>query len=95
MQQLVTENKLSSVHVNFMRKQEIFPYLTSGYKLRETIQYRWQNYNTETGEKYTDFDDYLSLFKSKRRMQIKRERRGVYEEEVIDKIPVMVLYSYW
>lgn len=44
--------------------------------------FRWQNFNTETGEKYTDFDDYLSLFKSKRRMQIKRERRGVYEEEV-------------
>ena len=45
---------------------------------------RWQNFNSETGEKYKDFDDYLSLFKSKRRMQIKRERRGVYEEEVIN-----------
>jgi predicted N-acyltransferase len=40
MQQLVAENKLSSVHVNFMRKEEISPYLTAGYKLRETIQYR-------------------------------------------------------
>ena len=34
------ENKLSSVHVNFMRKEEISPYLSSGYQLRETIQYR-------------------------------------------------------
>ena len=40
MQQLVSENKLSSVHVNFMRKEEISPYLSTGYKLRETIQYR-------------------------------------------------------
>ena len=40
MQQLVSENKLSSVHVNFMRKEEISAYLSTGYKLRETIQYR-------------------------------------------------------
>ena len=82
MQQLVHDNKLSSAHVNFMLKEEISPYLSSNYKLRETIQYRWQNMNRETGKMYTDFDDYLSLFKSKRRMQIKRERRAVFEEQV-------------
>ena len=51
--------------------------------MRETIQYRWENLNRDTGRPYRDFEEYLSLFKSKRRMQIKRERRAVYEEQGI------------
>ena len=62
---------------------EISPYLRSGFQLRETIQYRWENLNRDTGRPYHDFEEYLSLFKSKRRMQIKRERRAVYEEQGI------------
>ena len=83
MQQLVRENQLSSAHVNFMLTDEIDPYLQAGFQLRETIQYRWENLNRETGRPYADFEDYLSAFKSKRRMQIKRERRAVFEEQGI------------
>ena len=32
-------------------------------------------------EMFTNFEDYLTCFKSKRRTQIKRERRSVYEEQ--------------
>mmetsp|Transcript_7518 Transcript_7518/g.7586 ORF Transcript_7518/g.7586 Transcript_7518/m.7586 type:complete len:260 (+) Transcript_7518:970-1749(+) len=66
-----------------MRKEEIDPYLTTGFQQRETIQYRWVNLNKETNQMYTDFDDYLTSFKSKRRMQIKRERTVVYQEQKI------------
>jgi len=50
------------------------------YLHRETIQYRFVNRNKNTGEVYKSFDDYLSFFKSKRRVSIKRERRSIYEE---------------
>ena len=66
-----------------MRPDELAPYLSVGFQLRETIQYRWENVNRDTGRPYADFDEYLAQFKSKRRMQIKRERRAVYEEEEV------------
>ena len=43
---------------------------------------RWENYNNLTKAKYANFDDYLSCFKSKRRVQIKSERRKVYVDQV-------------
>ena len=76
---LIIPSNLSDV----LHSDEIAPYLRSGFQLRETIQYRWENLNRDTGLPYRDFEEYLSLFKSKRRMQIKRERRAVYEEEGI------------
>ena len=84
MQQLSIENKLSSANVNFMLKEEIDPFLTCGYMLRETIQYRWTNRDKSTGQSFVDFDDFLTGFKSKRRVQIKRERTIVYNEELIE-----------
>lgn len=78
-----SENKLSSANINFMIKDEAESFCDSDFSLRETIQYRWQNYNNITKETYTDFDDYLNCFKSKKRTQIKRERQRVYVDEVI------------
>ena len=71
LQQLVRDNGLSSAHVNFMRPDELAPYLAQGFQLRETIQYRWENVNRDTGRPYADFDEYLGQFKSKRRMQVR------------------------
>jgi predicted N-acyltransferase len=56
----------------------------SGYLRRTSIQYHWTNENSNNGgQPYASFDDYLSCFKSKRRITIKRERRLVLEEEGI------------
>ena len=37
---LVTVNRLSSVHVNFMNSEDTEPFLEKSYMLRQTIQYR-------------------------------------------------------
>lgn len=82
-QNLAHDNKVSSVNVNFCETSETKHFLDLDYKLRQTIQYRFQNLNRDTGAKYTSFENYLDCFKSKRRMQIRRERRSVYDEQAI------------
>ena len=81
---LALDNKLLSVAVNFMRLEDTQAFLQSPHwSLRNTIQYRFTNLNADTGAKYRDFEEYLAQFKSKRRMQIRRERRSIYEEQQI------------
>ena len=84
---LCKQNGLSGCHVNFMAPEEVDSFVESDYLLRETIQYRFHNNkpDLEEGveEKFTDFDDYLTCFKSKRRVAIKRERKSVYEDQGI------------
>jgi predicted N-acyltransferase len=67
--ELCREGELSGVHVNFCREDEIAPLVEAGYRPRIGIQYHWRNAG------YRDFDDYLDAFRSKRRNQIRRERR--------------------
>ena len=82
-----------------MTTEESKPYLdTTQFMLRQTVQYRWCNVDKESSKadkeetsssssslpvKYANFDGYLNSFKSKRRIQIKRERSVVYNEEVL------------
>ncbi len=65
------EHGLSGVHVNFSHEGDTRPLVDEGYLLRVGFQYHWRNPG------YRDFDDYLSRFRSKRRNQIRRERRAV------------------
>jgi predicted N-acyltransferase len=62
-------NELSGVHVNFCRKRELDALSADGFLPRMGVQYHWQNRG------YESFDDYLARFRSKRRNQIRRERR--------------------
>ena len=71
LRELCTANELSGVHVNFCRPDEIEPLCKAGFRLRVGMQYHWQNHGYQT------FDDYLSRFRSKRRNQIRRERRAM------------------
>lgn len=51
---------------------------------RTNIQYHWQNRNRNNNDlPYESFEEYLSCFKSKKRITIKRERRRVLEEQNI------------
>jgi len=70
-------NDLSGVHVNFARRDETEPLCREGYLLRVGIQYHWHN------DGFACFDDYLARFRSKRRNQIKRERRSMREQGVV------------
>ncbi len=69
-------NDFSSVHVNFSREDETGPLTEDGYLLRVGLQYHWHNHD------FRSFDDYLGRFRSKRRNQIRRERRAMDEEGV-------------
>jgi predicted N-acyltransferase len=70
------ERGLSSIHVNFCQPEELETLTTSGFLPRIGIQYHWRNHG------YTCFDDYLARFRSKRRNQIRRERRQLALEDV-------------
>jgi predicted N-acyltransferase len=51
------------------------------YMRRTSLQYHWRNRNANNHqEPYETFDDYLQCFKSKRRINIKRERRMVHDD---------------
>ncbi|MBW2383189.1 MAG: GNAT family N-acetyltransferase [Deltaproteobacteria bacterium] len=62
-------NDLSGVHVNFCLPEELQVLEEAGFQARFGIQYHWHNHD------YASFDDYLAKFRSKRRNQIRRERR--------------------
>jgi predicted N-acyltransferase len=76
LRELCVANEFSGVHVNFCREEEIAPLADSGYLLRLGLQYHWQNAG------YGCFEDYLDAFRSKRRNQIRRERRALAEQGV-------------
>lgn len=64
-------NKLSSVHVNFCAPDVVNALGAAGFLHRQGVQYHW------TSRGYTSFEDYLGDLRSKRRNQVRRERREV------------------
>ncbi len=70
------KNKLSSAHLLFCEQDDIKVLTEAGLLLRFDYQFHWENNN------YTNFDDFLSGLNSKRRKNIKRERRKVAEENI-------------
>ena len=57
--------------------------LKDDYIRRSSIQYHWTNRNAKNnGKPYRSFDEYLSFFKSKRRINIRRERRKVADKGI-------------
>ncbi|MGH0035148.1 MAG: GNAT family N-acetyltransferase [Myxococcota bacterium] len=73
---LCERNGLSSAHVNFCSEAELEILGEEGYLSRVGIQYHWHN------DGYRDFEDYLQRFRSKRRNQIRRERRELESQGV-------------
>ncbi len=67
---------LSSVHVNFALEEEVRALESVGFLARDGIQYHWQRHGEPA------FDDYLARFTSKRRNQIKRERRELADQNI-------------
>jgi len=67
--EICTSNDLSGVHVNFCRDDERAPLERAGFMPRLGFQYHWKN------DGFRSFDDYLASLRSKRRNQVRRERR--------------------
>jgi len=75
-----TDNAFSSVHVNFCLADEARALEDLGYVRRTGYQFQWINPGWQT------FDDYLAAFRSKRRVQIKRERRELAAQSIIIRV---------
>lgn len=71
------QNHFSSYHCLFTNDNDTRYFQQHpDFMLRLGCQFHWQN------QDYTSFDDFLQQFTSKKRKQIKRERRLVREQEV-------------
>jgi predicted N-acyltransferase len=76
LRRLVESAGLSSAHVLFAPEAEARELSSLGLVERHGIQFHWQNPG------YATFDDFLSRFDSKRRNQIRRERRELKKQKV-------------
>ena len=76
LRQLTDSNQLSSSHCLFTEEADQAFFQNSGFMQRLTCQFHWQN------DAYRDFDDFLDRLSSKKRKQIKRERRQVTESGI-------------
>lgn len=69
MEAVATNNQLSSVHVTFAEAADMAALRAAGWLERHGAQYHWRN------QGYGSFDDFLAALSSRKRKQIKRERR--------------------
>ncbi|WOI32008.1 GNAT family N-acetyltransferase [Tritonibacter scottomollicae] len=67
--QLATDNQLSSMHVTFCTKREAEIGRALGLMPRSTQQFHWLN------DSYERFDDFLAALSSRKRKNIRKERR--------------------
>ncbi len=72
---------VSGAHCNFCEDDEADALEKAGFMRRLGVQYHFVNEKRADGQamKFTNFDDYLGEFRSKRRSNIRRERRAVRE----------------
>jgi predicted N-acyltransferase len=68
--------RVSSLHVNFPTRDEWEILGELGFAQRLGVQYHWFN------QGYANYDAFLDRFRSKRRNQLKRERRGPAEQGI-------------
>ncbi len=78
--------ELSGVHFNFITRDEVDFFREAGLPIRTQLQYHWYNGRKYRDSDYEDFDDYLAQFRSKRRSNIRRERRKLAEAGVTTRV---------
>lgn len=70
------EENISSWHCLFPTEQEIEIFKENKLSIREGVQFRWSN------KGYHDFEDFISTFSSKKRKNLRRERRWVTDQKI-------------
>lgn len=73
-QDVSEELRVSSSHALFLPEKEIGEFEQRGFEVRHSLQFHWRNRGHE------EFSDYLEALESKRRRQIRRERRQLEGE---------------
>jgi predicted N-acyltransferase len=74
--QIADQLELSSVHLNFPREEEQRAFVDRGFIKRHGVQFQWFN------QGFATFEDFLSTLPSKKRTQIRRERREVRDQGI-------------
>lgn len=74
--QMVEDKKLSGAHWLFCEEDDIAALKDKNMMMRFDYQFHWQNQN------YENFEHFLSQFSSKKRKNIKRERRIVADNNI-------------
>lgn len=72
--QILDASEVSSAHVLFPTADECEGLVRAGFHERLGVQYQWHNRG------YADFEDFLKSLPSKRRTQIRRERKEVAQQ---------------
>lgn len=73
---LADELRLSSVHFNFLTLYEVALFEELTLPVRVGLQYHWYNEDAQ-GRPLEKFEDFLGRFRSKRRANVRRERRDL------------------
>lgn len=80
MKEITRQYKLSSLHVNFPEEGEAHAFETAGFLIRYGHQYHWMNGGAQPdAEPYSSFEDFLATLSSRKRKNIKKERKKVTE----------------
>lgn len=66
---LCRQTRFSSVHATFLQDEDVAAFEAAGWLARTDQQFHWPNRG------YRDFDDFLDGFQSRKRKQVRRERR--------------------
>jgi predicted N-acyltransferase len=93
---LADELGVSSSHALFLPERELADFTEHGFAVRHSLQFHWRNRG------YGSFSDYLEALTSKRRSQIRRERRqleGLTIErltgEALDEELAAIMYRFY
>jgi len=76
MVEVARRRKVSSLHVTFPTEAEWQRLGAAGFLLRIGRQFHWEN------DGYKSFDDFLEALNSRKRKQIRRERRDAYDNGI-------------
>src|SRR6185436_12818110 len=74
--QLVDANKILGAHVLFLPPEQAEHFDQAGFVQRWGVQYQWRN------QGFRHFEDFLTTFPTKRRTQIRRERREMKDRGI-------------
>ena len=89
--ELAQRSQLSSFHCLFTAEEDLEILEKNDLLLRRTCQFHWHN------REYEDFDHFLQGMTSKRRKQIRRERRAVRDEgvEIMRLVGADITEEHW
>ena len=74
--QYLDQFDLSSAHINFLPESDTAALAEQGWMIRSSMQFHWQN------DGYQTFDDFLAALSSRKRKNIRKERRTVADAGV-------------